>query len=215
MINIKKVAYQIKFDGMYNTVYIEIQDELNNQNPTLQEIEDLLHNNSEYYIWEYKNLNRYGELSSVHAKELEIKEDDTDKIKEFKADLNAKVLKLRQLENFEVDSKNSAYSIWIGSVGVMVIFMAHNIVALFSDLYNTHGIWVYTSFAIITAFTYWSYAKVKQNHENQHVKYAVLHKDTRAMIKEGLENNYFTYDEFFESFSATEDEFFKDTTKHD
>ena len=215
MINIKKVAYQIKFDGMYNTIYIEVQDELNNQNPTLEEIEELLHNNNEYYIWEYKNLNRYGELSSVHAKELKTKEDDTDKIKEFKADLNAKVLKLRQLENFEVDSKNSAYSIWIGSVGVMVIFMAHNIVALFSDLYNTHGTYVYISFAIITWLTYWSYRKTKQNHENQHIKYTALHKETRAMIKEGLENNYFSYDEFFESFSAVEDEFFKDTTVHD
>ncbi|MEA3330713.1 MAG: hypothetical protein U9Q29_03360 [Campylobacterota bacterium] len=215
MINIKKVAYQIKFDGMYNTIYNEVQEELNNQNPTLEEIESLLHNNSEYYIWEYKNLNRYGELSSVHAKELEIKEDDSQKIKEFKEDLNSKVLKLRQLENFEVDSKNSAYSIWIGSVGVMVIFMAHNIVALFSDLYNTHGTYVYISFAIILAFTYWSYAKVKQNHENQHLKYTALHTDTRAMIKEGLENSYFTYDEFFESFSTVEDEFFKDTTIHD
>lgn len=215
MINIKKVAYQIKFDGMYNTVYIEIQDELNNQNPTVEEIEKLLYNNNEYYIWEYKNLNRYGELSSVHAKKLDIKEDDNEELKTFKQNLNENVQQLKNLENFEVDSKNSAYSIWIGSVGVMVIFMAHNIVALFSDLYNTHGTLVYISFAIILGFTYWSYRKIKQNHENQHIKYQALHQETRAKIKEGFEKSYITYDELFEAFETSDDEFFKDTTKHD
>ncbi|NEW61439.1 hypothetical protein GSY74_09110 [Sulfurovum sp. bin170] len=215
MINIKKVAHQIKFDGMYNTIYIEVQDELNNQNPTVGEIEELLYNNDEYYIWEYKNLNRYGELSSVHAKKLEPKEDDKPEIKSFKESLNENIQKLKNLENFEVDSKNSAYSIWIGSVGVMVIFMAHNIVALFSDLYNTHGTLVYISFAIISGFTYWGYRKMKQNHENQHLKYTDLHQKTRAMIKEGFEKGYITHDELFEAFEASEDEFFRDTTKHD
>ncbi|HIP15481.1 MAG TPA: hypothetical protein EYG74_08335 [Sulfurimonas autotrophica] len=197
MINIKKVAHQLKFDGMYNTVYIEVQEELKNEDPTVKEIEKLI-TEKEYYIGEYKELNRYGELSSVHAKKLIIDESENKEIKEFKEKLNKNVQQLRNLENFEVDSKNSAYSIWIGSVGVMVIFMAHNIVALFSDLYNTHGTLVYTSFAIILAITYWGYRKVKQNHEDQHKKYKILHKDTRAMIQKGFTKKYFTEEEFFE-----------------
>jgi len=197
MVNIKKVAHQIKFDGMYNTVYIEVQEELEKENPSLQEIETLI-TQKEYYIWEYKELNRYGELSSVHAKKLIIGEDEKNIVQIFKERLNEKVQTLRNLEMFEVNSKNSAYSIWIGSVGVMVIFMVHNIVALFSELYTTHGGAVYTSYALILAFTYWSYKKAKQNHENQHAKYKLLLDETRLNIKEGLKKNYFTYDEFFE-----------------
>ena len=199
MINIKKVAHQLKHDGMYNTVYIEVQEKLNNEEPTVEEIEELIIKD-EYYINEYKELNRYGELSSVHAKKLVI--DENDKQKEFKTKLNENVQQLKNLENFEVDSKNSAYSIWIGSAGVMVIFMAHNIVALFSELYHTHGGLVYTSFAIILGFTYWAYYKMKQNHEEQHERYKILHKETREMIKEGLEKNYFNYEEFFEGVVA-------------
>ena len=197
MINIKKVAHQLKFDGMYNTIYIEVQEELKSEDPSVETIEELITNN-EYYVNEYKELNRYGELSSVHAKELIIDENESDEIKTFKAALNDNVQQLRNLENFEVDSKNSAYSIWIGSAGVMIIFMAHNIVALFSELYHTHGGLVYGSFAIILGLTYWAYRKVKLNHEEQHKRYKLLHKETRAMIKEGLEKGYFSHEEFFE-----------------
>ena len=198
MVNIKKVAHQIKLDGMYNTVYIEVQEELKNEDPTLEEIEELI-TKKEYYVWEYKELNRYGELSSVHAKKLEIDEKEKEKVKTFKQKLNEKTQQLRNLEMFEVDSKNSAYSIWIGSVGVMVIFMAHNIIALFSELYTTNGTLVYTFYAIILGFTYWAYKKTKQNHENQHTKYKILLKDTREFINIGLNKKYFTYEEFYEA----------------
>lgn len=198
MVNIKKVAYQIKFDGMYNTVLNEIEEELNNVNLTVDEIENILVE-KEYYLWEYKELNRYGELSSVHAKNLDIKENDNEEAKVFKSDLNKKVQTLRNIENFEVNSKNSAYSIWVGSVGVMVIFMAHNVIALFSEIYTTHGSYVYTGYAVVLGLTYWAYRKVKDNHELQHEKYIVLHKETRELITLGLANNYFTYDEFYES----------------
>ena len=197
MVNIKKVAYQIKFDGMYNTVYIEVQDELKNEDPSLEEIENLLVN-KEYFVWEYKELNRYGELSSVHAKKLTIDENEEQEIKKFKEVLNGKIQQLRNLEMFEVDSKNSAYSIWIGSVGVMVIFMVHNIIALFSELYTTHSILVYALYATILAFTYWVYKKTKQNHENQHSKYKILLNKAREQIQNGIAQKYFTYDEFYE-----------------
>ena len=201
MINIKKVAHQLKHDGMYNTVLIEVQEKLNNEEPTIEEIEVLI-TNDEYYINEYKELNRYGELSSVHAKKLEINEQDSQEAKTFKTTLNDNVQQLKNLENFEVDSKNSAYSIWIGSAGVMILFMVHNIVALFSELYHTHGGLVYTSFAIILGLTYWAYRKMKINHEAQHERYKVIHKETRAMIKEGLEKNHFSHDEFFQGVVA-------------
>ncbi len=197
MVNIKKVAHQLKFDGMYNTIYIEVQEALKNENPTVEEIEKLI-TQKEYYIWEYKELNRYGELSSVHAQKLTIADSEEDEVKRFKTDLNEKVQELKNLENFEVDSKNSAYSIWIGSVGVMVIFMAHNIIALFSELYTTHGTLVYISYAIILGLTYWGYKRAKQNHEDQHAKYKVLLSNTREHIKTGLNKEYFTYEEFYQ-----------------
>ena len=197
MINIKKVAHQIKFDGMYNTVLNEIEEKFDNDNLTVHQIENIL-KDDEYFISEYKELNRYGELSSVHAKKLDIKNSDNEQTKLLEKKLNENVQTLKNIENFEVDSKNSAYSIWIGSVGVMVIFMVHNIIALFSEYYTTHGSFVYIGYSFILAITYWAYRKAKDNHENQHARYKILHKETRALINEGLEKDYFTYDEFYQ-----------------
>ena len=198
MVNIKKVAHLIKFDGMYNTIYQDIEDKLLIKDPSVEQIEELIIK-EEYYIWEYKELNRYGELSSVHAQKLDIKEEDSSEIKEYKETLNEETQKLRNLEMFEVDSKNSAYSIWIGSVGVMVIFMAHNLIALFSEYYTSHGSFVYAGYALVLYFTYWVYKKAKSNHENQHSKYKILLRDTREMVKKGLEKHFFTYDEFYKA----------------
>lgn len=197
MINIKRVAHQLKYDGMYNTVYIEVQEKLNNEDPSLEEIEELL-SNDEYFVWEYKELNRYGELSSVHAKKLKITDDAPNEEKNFINKLNENVQKLKNIEMFEVDSKNSAYSIWIGSAGVMVIFMMHNIIALFSELYKTHAPLVYLSYAIVMGLTYWMYKKAKHNHENQHKNYKILHAETRSLIQDGFAKNYFTHEEFYQ-----------------
>ena len=118
MINIKKVAHQIKFDGMYNTVLNEIEEKFDNDNLTVQEIENILKDN-EYFVLEYKELNRYGSF-------------------------------------------------------------------------------VYIGYSFILAVTYWAYRKAKDNHESQHAKYKTLHKETRVLVNEGLEKNYFTYDEFYQ-----------------
>ncbi|MBL0721330.1 MAG: hypothetical protein JJV88_01985 [Sulfurovum sp.] len=197
MINIKRVAHQIKYDGMYNTIYIEVQERLDKEEPSLEEIEHLL-DDDDYFIWEYKELNRYGELSSVHALKLEIKENDSIEVKECKNRLNDNVQQLKNLEMFEVDSKNSAYSIWIGSVGVMIVFMMHNIIALFSEYYTTHGSLVYTSYVIILALTYYFYRKAKQNHETQHIIYKKLLSETRRYIQDGFRKDYFTHEEFYQ-----------------
>lgn len=197
MVNIKKISNQILNDGLYNTLLFEMKEKLQNDKPTCEMIEELLKKNSAY-IAEYKEINRHSELTSVQVKELKIDKNEEQEINKLKQNINQNVQKLKNLENFEVDSKNSAYSIWIGSVGVMVIFMAHNIVALFTELYTTHGGLVYTLFAIVLLLTYLGYKKIKDNHEKQHLIYKKIYHETKKMMDKGLKANYFTYDELYE-----------------
>jgi len=196
MVNLKKTSYQILNDGLYNTLLYEMSEKLENKNPTQSELEELL-KISPSYIAEYKEINRHSELSSVQVKELLINDEDTQEVKKTKQDINDNVQKLKNLENFEVDSKNSAYSIWIGSAGVMVLFMAHNIIALFTELYNTHHTFVYLGYAFILYLTYIAYKKMKNSHENKHSVYKDIYSTTKAMMKTGLESKYFTYDELY------------------
>ena len=198
MVNIKKISKEIENDGLYNTLLFEMCEELDNKNPTLKELENLLEVNPKY-IAEYKEINRHSEISSVQVKELLVDESDTQEIIQLKEEINKNVQDLKNLESFEVDSKNSAYSIWIGSVGVMVVFMAHNIIALFSELYNTHHNLVYLSYALILFLTYLGYKKMKDAHEDKHAVYMQKYTITKDMMAQGLRAKSFSYDELYVS----------------
>ena len=196
MVNIKKISHQILNDGLYNTLLYEMGEELKNKNPSQLELEELLNTNP-VYIADYKEINRHSEISSVQVKELELKLSDAEEVKDTKQRINENVQKLKNLENFEVDSKNSAYSIWIGSAGVMVLFMAHNIIALFTELYNTNHTSVYLGYAFILYVTYLAYKKMKNLHEEKHAVYMNKYQLTKELIKVGLATKVFTYEELY------------------
>ena len=196
MVNIKKISHEILNDGLYNTLLFEMSEELNNKNPTKNELEKLLETN-QAYIAEYKEINRHSELSSVHVKELIVDEKDDKEVANIKKEINKNVQELKNLESFEVDSKNSAYSIWIGSGGVMVLFMTHNVIALFTELYNTHHNLVYLGYAFILFLTYQAYKKMKIAHENKHTIYMNIYQKTKGIINAELLKNSFTNDELY------------------
>lgn len=197
MVNIKKVSRQILDDGLYNTLLFEIKDELLTKNVTPEAIENILKQNPSY-IKEYKDINRQSELSSIQVKKLHVKDQDGEFAKELKERINDNVQILKNLENFEVDSKNSAYSIWIGSLGISIIFILHNIFALFSDMYATDEGIVYSSFALISVLTYMAYYKIKKSHDMKHLHFQKIYDSTKEMLDTGFRSSVFTYDEVYE-----------------
>ncbi len=68
MIDIEKVSKQIKDDFLYNTILFEIKEDLGPsiKDPSYEEIENMLLNDKKY-IKDYKDINRYSELSSIQA----------------------------------------------------------------------------------------------------------------------------------------------------
>lgn len=197
MVNIEKISNQILNDGLYNTLLFEIKESEPMHNITPKIIERALIKNPSL-IQEYKEINRQSEISSIQVKKLVIKDEDSETIADFKTELNQNIQILKNLENFETDSKNSAYAIWIGSVGVTVLFMVHNIIALFSELYVEAPSLVYGSYIVILYLTYIMYLKIKRNHDAQHGIFQNVYTKTQEMLQYGLEASYFTRDEVYE-----------------
>jgi amino acid permease len=160
-------------------------------------IKDLLMD-SQDLIDEYKEINRQSEISNIQIKSLEIYKNESQKAIKIKSEINQNIQILKNLENFERDSKESAYLIWIGSVGVMAIFIMHNIIALFSELYTTHGFLVYGLFALILLFTYLGYIKIKKNHDDKHEIFKKVYIKTKKALNDGIKNSLFRYEELYE-----------------
>ena len=196
MVNIEKVSLQILDDALYNTLLFEIKEKLSNQNITPQIVKEML-KSSPWLLDEYKEINAQSEQSSIHVKFLQISKDDIPEVAKAKEQINNSVQTLKNLENFERDSKGSAYPIWIGSVGVITIFMAHNIIALFSELYTTHDKGVYLFFASLLGITYLAYIKIKNNHDRQHKIFTTTYTKTQEMINDALQKSYFLYDDIY------------------
>ena len=196
MINIKKVVDDIKNNGKYDAILEYLKKATNNENPSLADIEKLV-KEDEYYIAEYKDLNRWAEISSVHIKALNIKESDSLKAKEVKEKINGDLNYLVLGEEYQVPSKKVIHAAWTGFVLLPAIYVIDNMVRMFTSWYITSPNLVYLTFAIVTIICLWGFYKVTKNHSRQHNQYSNKQQEIRALVAQGLEENYFTYEEVY------------------
>ena len=196
MVSIKKVANDIQNNGKYDALLEHLKKTSGKETPTLEEIENLIIED-DYYISEYKDLNRWGEISSIHIQKMETKESDSSEAKEVKEKINRDLEYLVLGEEYQVPSKKIIHAAWTGFVLLPSIYIIDNMVRMFTTWYITHTGYVYLSFAIVTILCLWGYYKVTQNHSRQHKQYSEKQQEMRALVKEGLEKNYFNYDEVY------------------
>lgn len=196
MISIKKVINDIRTDGKYDAILDYIKKTLDSKEPSLEEITKLIKNDP-YCIKEYKDLNRWGELSSVHIKKLSVKENEEKESKEIKNKINAQIDYLINGEEYEIPSKKIIYLSWTGFIALPSVYVIDNMVRISTDFYSTHENHVYFSFLIVLIASIWGYLKVVNNHTNQHKRYTQTQVKVRNLVKEGLEKEYYSYNEIY------------------
>ena len=196
MVNIDKVTQDIKEDGKYDALLDTVKFTLDKDNPTFDEIKDLVQNDSSIIV-EYKDLNRWGELSSVHVNELYINSEDIDEAKSLKEKINKNVTYLKNGEEYEIKQKNVIYLAWTGFIALPSIYVIDNIVRI-TGLYDGNENSVFISFAIVIITSIWGYFKVTKNHKNQHERYLKTQIETKMMIKDALDKNYITSEEVYQ-----------------
>ena len=199
MINKIKVINEIKDDGKYDAILDVVKKTLECDAPTAEQIAELIETDP-FYIAEYKDLNRWGELSSVHIHELEVENEDSKEAKTTKEQINKNVIFLRNREEYQIPSKNAIYLAWTGFIALPAIYVIDNIVRLATDLYiDGQESSVYISFVLVLVASIWGYLKVKNNHTTLHKKYVQTQVETRELIKNALDKNYFSYDEVYQA----------------
>jgi len=195
MINIKKVVNDIKDDGKYDAILDVVKEKLKNNNPSSDDILELIQSD-EFYIKEYKDLNRWGELSSVHINALHVESSDINEIKELKEIINKNTTYLSNGEEYEIKQKNVIYLVWTVFIALPSIYVIDNLVRIM-DMYKSNENSVYVSFVLVIIASIWGYMKVTKNHKNQHERYMQTQADTRDLVKLGIEKEFFTYEEVY------------------
>jgi len=195
MINIIKVVNDIKDDGKYDAILDVVKEKLQTKEPSYDAIQKLIEDDT-YFIKEYKDLNRWGELCSVHINPLHVDDSDIDEVKSLKESINKNVTYLTNAEEYEIKQKNVIYLVWTVFIALPSIYVIDNLVRIM-DMYKSNENSVYVSFALVILASVWGYMKVTKNHKNQHERYMQTQLDTRALVKSGIEKEFFTYEEVY------------------
>lgn len=197
MVNLDKVPKQIKTDGLFSYIYDDILEEANLKEADESQIKEYLVKNP-VYLNEYRRLNKDIEISNIHLKEFEILEDELEDSAKIKTQINKNADRLRGLEKFSLNSNDSAYPIWIGSLAVFGVFTIHNFFGLFTDVYNSFPALIYGSYIAVIFYAYHMYRKTIINHNEKNRLYKETFKETRNLIDAGVEKNYFIKSEIYE-----------------
>jgi len=196
MLSLKKAAKLIKHDGLFTFIYNEMKEVAKRAELTEEEIVSLLKKHPNF-LDDYKELNTQSEISNIQIKEQAIFSEDSSRCQELKATINQNIPKLIALEAFEKEADRMIYTVWIGSLVAFLIFVVHNLVALYTWWYEDYKFAVFASYLALIAGGFWYYKRSINKHQKKHEEYQHLYTTTKAAIEEGLKSGCFKEEDIY------------------
>ncbi len=196
MLSLKKAAKLIKHEGLFTFIYNEMKEIAQKSELAEEEILELLRKHPQF-LDDYKELNTQSEISNVQIKEQSISHDESSKCKELKSLINQNIPKLQALEAFEKPADTMIYVVWIGSLVAFLIFVIHNLVALYTWWYEDYKTAVFASYALLIAAGFWYYKRSIKKHTVKHEEYKNLYTSTKTAIQEGIATGCFMEEEIY------------------
>ena len=180
MVHLPRVAKEIQTIGLYDLVLQDIQKITGKENPSYEEILDILKQDSSI-LESYKQINLEYNLSNIHLKNI-----DTDNIpkqcKDKAIKINQNLDKLRDIEKYTLDFEQSSTLVIIFSIEFFVLFSVQYFIVLL-DLKEWQW-WIYALFALSIVIA-WLYAKkIKQKYRINSLIFEDLYDKTLDLIKD-------------------------------
>ena len=180
MINLQRVAREIKTVGLYDLVLQDVQRYAKKSRLTEEEILQLLQEHPEL-LKEYMQTNVEYNLSNIHLRDIEI-EDLKDDCKQKAQQVNTNLSRLRELEKYTLDFEQSATLVIIFSIEFFVLFSVQYFIVLLN--LKEWQWWIYTVFGSSVAIAYWYGKKQSKLYAKNKKIYDSLYLDTLKLIEE-------------------------------
>ena len=184
MINLKRVANEIKTVGLYDLVLQDVQRFFKKNRVNEDEILEAIEKNPEI-LSDYMQTNVEYNLSNIHIKEINL-EDLKDECKQKAQQVNKNLKLLRELEKYTLDFEQSATLVIIFSIEFFVLFSVQYFIVLLN--LKEWQWWIYGLFASSVAIAYWYGKKQSRLYATNKEKYDALYKETQKLLEELEEN---------------------------
>ena len=173
MINLQRVAREIKSVGLYNLVLQDVQRVAEKNRVSEEEILQIVDKNPKL-LEDYLQTNVEYNITNIHLKDIDLA-DLKDDCKQKAQEVNNSLSKLKELEKYTLDFEQSATLVIIFSIEFFVLFSVQYFIVLLN--LKEWQWWIYTLFASSVAFAYWYgkkqsklYAKNKKIYEELYMK---------------------------------------------
>ncbi len=179
MINLQRVAREIKTVGLYDLVLQDVQRMAGKNRVSEAEILQALDENPQI-LEDYMQTNVEYNLSNIHLKDIaydDLKDDCKLKAKE----INANLKQLKELEKYTLDFEQSATLVIIFSIEFFVLFSVQYFIVLLN--LKEWQWWIYGVFASTVAVAYWYGKKQSRLYSKNKKLYDVLYRDTLGLIE--------------------------------
>ena len=178
MINLQRVAYEIKTVGLYDLVLQDAQRFAKKQRLTQEEILQILQDYPEV-LQDYMQTNVEYNLSNIHLKDIEV-ENLKDECKQEAQEVNENLAELRELEKYTLDFEQSATLVIIFSIEFFVLFSVQYFIVLLN--LKAWQWWIYGVFASSVAVAYWYGKKQSRLYAKNREKYDALYIQTLKLL---------------------------------
>jgi len=183
LINLQRVAKEIKTIGLYDLVMQDVQRAAGKKRLSEEEILQILDANPQL-LEDYMQTNVEYNLSNIHLRDIKI--DDLKEDCKVKAqEVNENLLKLKELEKYTLDFEQSATLVIIFSIEFFVLFSVQYFIVLL-NLKEWQSL-IYTIFASTVAIAYWYGKKQSNLYAKNRGVYDALYIQTSKLLEE-LEN---------------------------
>jgi len=192
LINLQRVAKEIKSVGLYDLVLQDVQRDVGKNRVNEEEIQKVMDTNPQI-LQDYMQTNVEYNLSNIHIKDIAL-ENLKDEDKQKSQRVNKNLAELKELEKYTLDFEQSATLVIIFSIEFFVLFSVQYFIVLLG--LKEWQIWIYGLFAS-TVLIAWAYGKsqsklYKKNNAIYEKKYQQTQQllaeleDTKALSKEEL-----------------------------
>ena len=154
MINLNRVALEIKTVGLYDLVLQDIQKIIAKRRVSEDDILEVIEKNPQL-LEDYKQINVEYNLSNIHITDIEL-DDLKDDCKLQAKQINDNLTHLREIEKYTLDFEQSATLVIIFSIEFFVLFSVQYFIVLLN--LKDWQWWIYSVFASSVLFA-WAYAR--------------------------------------------------------
>ena len=179
MINLKRVAKEIRYVGLYDLILQDVQKLAGKTRVTEDEIIEIINTNPEI-LKDYKQLNVEYNIGNIHLKDINLESIQQNECKVLAQEVNDNLAHLRDIEKYTLSFEQSPTLVYIFSIEFFLIFSVQYLIVLLN--LKDWQLLIYGIFLSSIIYAYFYAKKIKKRYDINNKIFEQKYEETLEQI---------------------------------